>query len=186
LCGSVLILMHNGSEARFMVCRGCPVESRPPGQWPILVCGLRAVRIPTKRRRASRSHPTDVSGSDDVKAVLVRTRDVPLRFTGSCRTFRAALPVLILFEDDGEALRSQNTREAVIEYGTARGGSALANSPSSAPLGSVRATRASGADRAPRSCPVTHSRCVARRGRAQYYRTASVGVVCGSRVVRWG
>jgi hypothetical protein len=59
----------------------------------------------------------DVAGTGVVKTVLVRIRDVPLRFTGSCHTFRAALPMTILFEDDGQALKSQNTCEAIIEYG---------------------------------------------------------------------
>ena len=60
--------------------------------------------------------PYDVSGSDAVKTVLVRIRDVALRFTARCHTFRAALPVMILFADDGQALRSQNTSEPIIEY----------------------------------------------------------------------
>jgi hypothetical protein len=60
--------------------------------------------------------PYDVSGSDAGKTVLVRISDVALRFTARCHTFRAVLPVMILFDDDGQALRSQNTSEATIEY----------------------------------------------------------------------
>lgn len=60
--------------------------------------------------------PYDVSGSDAVKTVLVRTSNVPLRFTSGCHTFRAVLPVMIIFDDDGQALRSQNTSEPIIEY----------------------------------------------------------------------
>jgi hypothetical protein len=78
------------------------------GEWGFCQLNILQTDIPIS--------PYDVSGSDALKTVLVRIRDVPLRFTGNCRTFRAALPMTILFEDDGQALRSQNTCEAIIEY----------------------------------------------------------------------
>jgi hypothetical protein len=88
------------------------MDSRPvagAGEWGFCQLNILQTDIPIS--------PYDVSGSDGMKTVLVRIRDVPLRFTGSCRTFRAALTMTILFEDDGQALRSQNTGEAIIEYG---------------------------------------------------------------------
>jgi hypothetical protein len=60
--------------------------------------------------------PFDVTGSGEERAVVVRIRNVPLRFTGECHTFRAMLLVTILFEDGDRALTSQNTATAMIEY----------------------------------------------------------------------
>jgi hypothetical protein len=99
--------LDSAKSPRVRVMDSQPVAS--PGEWDSCLLSILQTDIPIS--------PYDVSGSDALKTVLVRIRDVPLRFAGNCRTFRATLPVTILFEDDGQVLWSQNTCEAVLEYG---------------------------------------------------------------------